>query len=271
MASLRLVIAVSLATVLLALPSTAGAIVGGQPDTQASHSYVVFVGQLGAPRNACTGILVNATTVVTAAHCGTLENGTTPANQPFIVFQGPNFRSPTAASPGLFVPHPEFSWGGDGLPDFAANDIAVIRLMAPLPGPYATLPRLGSLDALSPRSNAEIVGYGVQEFATGHTPIIDPRTGQIVDYSNGRTPLRTNGSRARGDAKLAGPGALGDEFVKIVSDACLGDSGGPVIVDGVSVAVLSFAPSACSSVTYATRLDTTAARTFLAGFGVSLP
>ena len=269
MAALRLALIFVLAALMLAAAPVAGAIVGGVRDTRASHDYVVFVGQISEPRRACTGILVDATTVVTAGHCGLLPDGTAPDLQPFMVFQGPNLRAPLAASPGVFYGHDDFAWDrADGVTHFPQNDLAVVKLLVPLPGPYAALPPAGSVDALGSSTRGEVVGFGVQALAAGHLPMFDPY-GNLVGYANGRTPLRTDGSRMRGDAKLADGGAIDDAFVKVSSGACRGDSGGPVIVDGVSIGVLSFTHSPCNAVTYATRLDTAASLEFLAGFGVT--
>jgi hypothetical protein len=244
--ALRPLIALTLATVLLVLPPSAGAIVDGELDT--SHDYVVFVGQMGGPRNACTGVAVGPRLVVTAAHCGLLADGTAPAGQAFAVRQGDNFRMPTIATGGVFVPHEDFSWGGDGLPHFATADLAVIRILGPpLAGPYATLPTEGVVDTLKGGTDLDIYGYGVSEMH-GNTPI----------------PASFDGFRRHDDARLLGGGSIGDEFLHFNGGACLGDSGGPVVHDDVVLSVISFTPSACKSTNRATRLDTASALEFIA-------
>jgi hypothetical protein len=249
MASLRLLLALTLTVVLFALPQSASAIVGGELHADPTSPYV-FVGQMAGPRNACTGVAIGPRLVVTAAHCGLLENGTAPAGQLFAVRQGDNFRAPRTASGGIFVPHPGFSLGGDGLPHFASMDLAVIQVMGPpLSGPFAKLPDLGMTESLKGGTKLDIYGFGVSEMH-GNTPI----------------PESFDGFRRHDDAKLLGGNAIGDQFLHFNGGACLGDSGGPVVYDGTVIGVISFAPSGCKSTNYATRLDTAAALSFINGF-----
>ena len=248
MASLRLLLALCFTTVLLALPSTAGAIVGGEVHSDPTSPYV-FVGQMGAPRNACTGVAIGPRLVVTAAHCGLLADGTAPAGQLFAVRQGDNFRAPRTATGGVFIPHPDFSWGGDGI-HFAGTDLAVIRIVGPpLTGPFAKLPELGLVDTLKGGTALDIYGFGVSD-THGNRPI----------------PASFDGFRRHDDAKLLGGEAIGETFLHFNGGACLGDSGGPVVYDGTVIGVISFTPSACKATTYATRLDTESALGFINSF-----
>ncbi len=250
MAALRLLIISLCAALLLTVVPSASAIIGGTSDP--TRSYVVFVGQntrdSSGKRNACTGVLVAPTVVLTAAHCGLID-GVAPDGQRFTIFQGPAIGSPPIDM-GLFYAHPDFSFGGNSTPNFAGNDLAVIRLLAPLPGPYATLPEAGLVDTLNGSTRVTISGYGVSEIKGN-----DPNPASA-------------GVRRTADAKLAGGGVLGDGFLKVVGGLCFGDSGGPVLLGSVVLAVNSFAPEACRSTSYATRLDTPSARAFLAQFGV---
>lgn len=256
MASLRLLIALALATVLLALPPSAGAIVGGEPDADPAHDFVVFVGQASAPRNACSGLLVSGNRVVTAAHCGMRADGSTPAAQLFVVRRGPSFRSGFMQRVGLFYPHPSFSFGGNGRSHFATADLAVIRLMGPpLPPPYAQLPEKGYVDSLKGGSDADVIGYGVSEMH-GNDPIVASFDGQRrIDHG-----------------RLLG-GGVRNGFFTFLGGACFADSGGFVgdAETGLVYGIVSFAPSGCRSTTDAASLDTDEARDFLAANQIAVP
>jgi len=251
MASLRPLVLAFIAVLTLALAPSAGAIVDGTPTTGAD-APVVFVGQLtNPPRTACSGVAVSPTIVVTAAHCGLLTNGTAPAGQPFVVFKGPRVSAPSAPPAlGIFVPHPAFMWGGDGVPHFADADLAVIRVVSgTVPGPYAALPAIGAVDALRGRTILDIYGYGVSEL-------------------HGKTPIPSSfGTLRHANALLLGGGA-DREFLHFNGPACYGDSGGPVLYGNAVLGVISFTPQACRATNYATRLDTPSARAFLAQFGL---
>jgi hypothetical protein len=245
MASLRLYVLVFTAALMLAAVPNAGAIVGGTA-VSGADTPVVFVGQISAPRQACTGVALSPTLVLTAAHCGLLADGTAPAGQPFAVFKGPSVGAPTLRSGGVFIPHPDFSWGGSGVPHFADADLAVIRIMGPpIPGPYATL---GSVDGKD-KGALDIYGYGVSALIGGEA---DPASFGTLRHAS---------------AKSLGIKKSDPEFLHFNGPACFGDSGGPVMRDGVLLAVISFAPSGCHSTNYATRVDTASARGFLAQFG----
>jgi hypothetical protein len=281
--------ALLLGVVLLALPANAGAIVGGAPNP--TNDYVVFVGQtvhwthpsfpsVSGPNTipinatACTGTLVSPTVVVTAAHCSLYERPTQfgpnqpffPAGTPFpqdavatrvtyVVRQGDDVLPPLepgtsfVAAPGTMHVQPGFAWGGDGLPNFSDNDLAVVKLAAPLPGPYAQLPELGASEPFSPADKLLIVGYGVSEMH-GSTPV-----GSSFD-----------GRRRSDTARLLGGQAIADDLLHFAGGACFGDSGGPVLSGNVLLGVISFAPSACKSTNYATRVDTADSLAFIRSF-----
>lgn len=248
MTSLRLVIASVIAASMLAFAPGAHAIVDGTPSSGAD-TPAVFVGQISGPRQACTGVALSSTLVLTAAHCGLLADGTAPAGQPFAVFKGPSIAGATVRSGGVFIPHPAFSWAGSGVPHFADADLAVIQVMGPpIPGPYATLAPLGSADTKD-KSTLDIYGFGVSALIGGAP---DPASFGTLRHAS---------------AKSLGVKNSDPEFLHFNGPACFGDSGGPVLQDGMLLAVISFAPSGCHSTNYATRVDTTSARGFLALFG----
>jgi secreted trypsin-like serine protease len=248
------------ATLLIAGP--AAAITGGAPDGTA-HPYV------GAARNGvnvCSGTLVSATLFLTAAHCfsdTTSAFGTDASGNPIVrvkidmpdgsrvVVTGENHGDPAFCSACK-----------SGTPGVLAHDIAVVTLDAPVH--LASYPRLAapSFDASLPMgTSALIVGYGTQDFETGG--------GQPRPVNNGvryAAPTALNQSN----------GVLSDSFLKLASSEssgnggiCFGDSGGPVLYGSTILAVDSFVMNSdCKGVSYAYRVDTAAARTFLSGFGL---
>ena len=275
-ALLRLGLLWMLVALVLAVAPTAGAVVDGDLDT--THDYVVFVGQRvvyetpgGATINvggsACSGTLVAADVVVTAAHCRFVP--APPASVPtgsrfvgvagYLVRRGPSVLVPPQSWVGGVPPFEmamgtlhvqnRFPFAGGGLPHFSDNDLAVVRLSAPLPGPYATLPSLGIASTLRPTHDLTVVGYGVSAMH-GSTPV-----GSSFD-----------GRRRQAHARLLPNRAVADDLLLFGGNACFGDSGGPLLDGDVVLGVTSFAPSACKSTSYATRLDTADSLAFVKSF-----
>ncbi len=90
-------------------------------------------------------MLVAPTVVVTAAHCSLLGPPVPPSWIRWVVIRGESTTAPDAMRvSGTFVTHPGFCIGCPGAPEgFANNDLAVVLLQSPLPGPYAKLPKAG--------------------------------------------------------------------------------------------------------------------------------
>jgi secreted trypsin-like serine protease len=251
---LRLLLALACAA-LLVLPATALGIINGTADGSA-HPYVAFVGQLAAPRQACTGTLVAPTVVVTAAHCAS-----TPG-EPMAVIFGENRRAvpPDQWYFGTFQPDPEFCAGcGKGLMGEVANDLAVILLDRPAPGPYATLPTLRAFEKLGGGNwkRMTLVGYGVQSFTPEGIPV------------------SPSGERMRAEAEARG--TRWNEFLKLTTSthagmgaACFGDSGGPNLVGDTIMAINSVGEGPCVGNAYSYRLDTREAQKFLGQY-VTVP
>jgi secreted trypsin-like serine protease len=220
-----------------ALAATGGAfaVVGGEADT--THTYVGAAlqhqVQNGVSGNEhCSGFLISATKIVTAAHCFQPQ----PGGDPIYVTFDANSLDPSAhfvqavsvvnASPPL--------------------DIAMITLSAgdAQPGPYASP---GTAD---PKDLLDVVGYGVETLS------------HKVPTSFGTRQVATT--------KTAVAGSLSDVFLKLLADpgVCLGDSGGPALIQGtntvVAVNVGSNGNPNCNGISYSLRLDSPGVQQFIA-------
>jgi secreted trypsin-like serine protease len=236
------------ALVALLTAATAQAIVGGEPDNGA-HPYVVAISN---GSEICSGAAISPRIVVTAAHCFTF-----PAEAVRVIFDD-DFRSSTRTLvPGTWTAHPQFC--STCAPDRkdAITDVAVVVLDTPVTLPrYAQLPALGFDDSVQPGTGVEIVGYGVQDF-------------------DKKTALPPSGLRMRADADLLHASRhVGDDLLKVSARlsrdrgaSCFGDSGGPVLLGDTILGVTSFGSNdRCRVATYAYRVDSQLAQSFIAGF-----
>jgi hypothetical protein len=144
---------------------------------------------------------------------------------------------------------------GKGLPGFAQRDVGIIVLSEPVPtsavSRYAQLPGAGLVDTLAPKTDVDLVGYGVQEQTRGGGPPV-------------WTGLRI---RLFAPTELVAPNRFkhGDEFIKLTANpgqgkggVCFGDSGGPDLLGGTDtvLAVNSYVTNSnCAGVTYSQRVD----------------
>lgn len=224
---------------LLVAAVPASAITGGELDGDL-HPNVGLLVVGGRP--ACSGVLVAPKIFVTAGHCG-------PHGARVAVTFDSSLSGDVTLAPGRLLVDPEFGHDMARL-----HDLAVVRLDQPQSVAPASLPEPGALDELANRAVLTTVGYGLHDVAKGggkHRLDFDGerRFGQVV--VNALTPAYA----------YVGPAPSG---------LCFGDSGGPLLDGGTVLAVTSHGAAACHGNTAMWRLDTPAARGFLARF-VALP
>ena len=237
--------------------ASASALIGGAPDGTA-HPYVAMIVYFptGNPADGfelCSGVLVNATTFVTAAHCfpgGGQTGFALVDNDPNALadLHQPGFGHGVPAA--AITLDPNYRTGGKGTAHFEANDVAVVQLAWPIAlQQYAALPSLGYDETLPNNQKVDTVGYGVQAAGVNQSA----------------------GSRQVAQQKIVpGGGAQGATFLKVSSGTvCNGDSGGPNLKAGTNLvlSINSYGPSAtCNAVAYSQRLDTADAVSFIGGF-----
>jgi V8-like Glu-specific endopeptidase len=249
----RLILPVALLVGTLALAAPVGAITDGVVDGNAHPN----VGGLVAPTAYsdgtwiyCSGTLISPTVFLTAAHCGDA-----PVERVRVTFDTA-YQDGDKVYAGTFRADPAYTWKqGD------PHDIAVVILDKAVKGiTAARLPQAGSLSSLSGSQKFTSVGYGAYEVTNspgGHQYLYNDvrmvATGTLNSINSAW--LRISMNPARGDG-----------------GTCYGDSGGPNFLGttNINAAITITGDAVCRSTNVVYRLDTRAARTFLANY-VILP
>jgi hypothetical protein len=258
---------VAAATVLsvLLFAAPAGAVIGGTSDTANTYANVGVL-QLHVGNDwfdFCSGTLVRADVVLTAAHC-----------TDFLIDEGPDgfgpddlriSFQPAGGAPFSAVDHivvnPDWLSAGPCIGNSKQRclappheDIALVFLSAPVGGiTPAPIAGAGYLDDLDLKSETfTVVGYGTDAFITGS--VFSPKAITLFD-----------GVRSyREVSAIPAQDAFPDRFLKITQGVCFGDSGGPLFHDGTLVALNTWTFSArCDGPNLEYRVDSAPAQKFL--------
>ena len=245
---------VAVASLTIAAP--AAAITNGQPDGNGHPEVGALLAQQAYSDGTwaeCTGTLISPTVFLTAAHC---DEGVSRVNVTF----DSSYVYPTGATfPGTWHADPAY-----GKAQGDPHDIAVVVLDSPVGITPANLPTANSNASLGKDQKFTSVGYGAQAVNNG---------------PGGKTYTYT-------DTRYVGSGTLNSvtpTFLRISQNishgdagTCYGDSGGPNFLGAgpgetrTIAATTITGDTACRSTNVDYRLDTPAARSFLAGY-VPLP
>ncbi|XP_007937867.1 brain-specific serine protease 4 [Orycteropus afer afer] len=203
-------------------------IVGGEDSADAEWPWVVSIRRNGTHH--CAGSLLTHRWVVTAAHC--FKDHLDKLSQ-FSVLLGvwqldePGLRSQKVGIAGV-QPHPVYSWK-----EGARADIALVRLQHPVQFSERILPIClpDRSVRLLPSTDCWIVGWGSTHDGV---PLPHPHTLQKL-----KVPIIDSEVCSRLYWRGAGQGAITEDmlcagYLEGERDACLGDSGGPLMcqVDG---------------------------------------
>ncbi len=229
-------------------PGAGGSVVGGTLANAVDYPYIVGlrsiyyeddgVGGLDAWESTCTGTIVGATKILTAAHCTyDLPLGTT------YVIAGRNDLDDNNS--GGFVAkvastwiHPQYGY----YPDVPRYDVAVLTLKQALPNPYTPIDLIPQGDSTGQNATdpSRILGYGVTGSNNADSGLLRTATVSIRADATCTTSLG-------GEYDAATSLCAGDPGV----DTCGGDSGGPLVIDDggnpVQVGVTSWGPVNCGT------------------------
>ncbi|KAH8808584.1 trypsin-like cysteine/serine peptidase domain-containing protein [Xylogone sp. PMI_703] len=207
------------------LVARAGEIVGGTAAQLGEFPYIVSLSQSGS--HFCGGVLINARTVVTAAHCSV---GTSPSSVRVRAGTLTWASGGTQVGVSSILVNPSYN---SRLTD---NDVAVWHLSSSLPQSstigYATLPAQGEDPAAG--STVTTAGWGVTSENSGSLPSrLNKVSVPVVSRASCRADYGT--SAITNNMFCAGLTQGG-------KDSCSGDSGGPIIdaSSGVLVGLVSW-------------------------------
>ena len=231
---------------------SAGAITGGVADGNGHPNVGGLVNDTQYSDGTwiyCSGTLISPTIFLTAAHCGD-------DNTRVRVTFDTAYKAGDPIFSGTFHADPLYSQVQSD-----PHDIAVVNLDKPIKNIQpAVLPKAGSLSNLSSTQTFTSVGYGAYD-------VVSAPGGHVYLYDDVRmAAVGTLNSINRSWLRISMNEALGD------GGTCYGDSGGPNFLGSSTVlaATTITGDAVCRATNVVYRLDTAAARTFLAPF-VKLP
>jgi secreted trypsin-like serine protease len=239
------------------VPGSAGAITGGQKDTQNLYPFVgllAFYDDEGEYMHRCSGTLISPTVVLTAAHC---TEGSATAYAYFQVEVPDDFRENPTGFLGTTYTHPDFN------PNNLKRDVGVVVLeQAVNLSEYPVLAPVGFLSKLKAKHKIQDdtfvnVGYGLLD---GWPP---PNLQDNEDRWYSTSPyqgLTQNNLHLLQNESATGQGGT-----------CFGDSGGPHFWKDtlIIVSVTSWGDAICRSNDMTQRIDLASVLDWLAEFGVT--
>ena len=240
---LALIVAVALVGAMSARPASSGVrVVGGTPIQVQSAPWTVLV-YVSAPRvQECTGSVIDASHVVTAAHCVYDGSGTQVQPSSVSIYAGvSNFLSPIATDQeqarwvSSFRVHPAYADTNKNV----ADDVAVLALAAPLDlsGRAVQAVALASPNTPFPAgASVTTAGFGVQDAAANDASgalvslaaTVDPQ-GECGDWTQ-TDFIKFNNGIALCSAAPAGATCHGDSGAGVVT------TGGTPVLVGVHYA-----------------------------------
>ena len=242
---LGIVVAAALALVVV---SAATGITNGVRDGNAHPNVGAFLVHTSSGwQVVCTGSLVAPRVFLTASHCTSFTDST--GLQVGVTFQSTDAEHPASVALGHTVTNPLYK------PPYG-HDVSIIVLDAAQPGPYVPLPEVGLLDRMKKDGTLQTsdfvnVGYGTHEAVNGPG-------GKTFEFDGDRWTSVSSYSSLNQDMihlhqkNNAGEGGTG-----------YGDSGGPTLLNGVAVAVVSTGDVPLWSTSVNTRTDTQEVADFL--------
>ena len=207
-------------------------IIGGTPSTGASATMLLASYPAnGSVLDTCSAVLVSPTVLLTSAHCVDTPGhpgytyGVFPGDDaspyPMLVDLQPHLLAVTSV-----MAHPDYV---TTTPFYA--DLGVVVLAAPITSVTPLPLHRASLDTTIVGKSALIVGYGQTVYQTPNQTRYEATT-TVTAIDNDTVVV--------GDATKHG---------------CIGDSGGPAIVDGLLVGVDSYGPTGCTDASHYRRVD----------------
>jgi hypothetical protein len=240
-----LALAAAVAALLAAPASAATTVVGGTPIRVQAAPWSVFVEvNVGPARDICTGSVVDASHVLTAAHCLFGSGGArVPAAAVSIRAGVSNFSAPLASdreqdrAVSSVRVHPGYAWTGRPAPD----DVAVLVLSSPLRlgGPAVQAVALPTSGSRFPAgATVGLAGFGRQHPTSASSGPLDWMTATVD---------------TQGDCGAAGAGLIENNGILLCASSragavCSGDSGSGLVTTGGTptlVGVASAASTAC--------------------------